>query len=811
MKFTLSWLKDHLETEASLAQIVEKLSMVGLEVEAVENRAAELAPFRVAYVTQAVPHPDADRLRVCTVATAEGEVQVVCGAPNARTGMYGVFAPVGAYVPGIDMTLKAGVIRGVASNGMLVSEREMGLSDEHDGIIDLTKDDGSAPAAVGTPFAGLVGLDDPVIEIAITPNRGDCLGVRGIAQDLTAAGLGTLKPLDLPKIEASFDSPLQWRRELPADQQAAQPFVQGRYIRGVNNLPSPQWMQNRLIAIGLRPISALVDITNYVTFDLGRPLHVFDADKVVGNPTMRFAKSGEEILALDGKRYELDSQTLVIVDDNGPEAIGGIMGGERTGCTAQTVNVFVEAALFDPVMIAMTGRRLGINSDARYRFERGVDPSGPNWGVDVGALWIQKLCGGEISHRTIAGEEPRQDKTLALRKSRVESLGGVKLAGDRQAEILKGLGFAVVDQDDRLLVTVPGRRPDIESEACLVEEVLRIYGYDHLPTTAVGLEGALPHPVLTLAQRRVSAVRTALAWSGLNEAVSFSFVSEKQARAFGWDNEATRLENPISSDLDVMRPSVLPVLLQAAQRNADRGFPDVNLFEIGPQYLGIAPEDQTQVAAALRAGRSGPRHWDATPRSVDAFDAKADALKALEAAGAPVENLQVFDGAPAWYHPGRSGTLRMGPKMVLANFGELHPAIIKAFGLEGRVAAMEVFLERIPIPKAKKGGDKGGKMKPALTVSPFMPVERDFAFLVDLDLAADKLIRAAKGADKALVAEVSLFDDYRGKGVPAGKKSLAIAVTLQPRDKTLTDEELEIVGQKIITQVIKNTGGELRG
>ncbi|MGO1119739.1 phenylalanine--tRNA ligase subunit beta [Rhodovibrionaceae bacterium A322] len=810
MKFTLSWLKDHLETDASLDQIVEKLSMIGLEVEGVENRAAELAPFRVAYVKEAVQHPDADRLRVCTVQTDQGDVQVVCGAPNARTGMYGVFAPVGSYVPGIDLTLKAGTIRGVDSNGMLVSEREMGLSDEHDGIIDLSREDGSAPADIGTPFAGLVGLDDPMIEIAITPNRGDCLGVRGIAQDLVAAGMGTLKPLNIPDIEGSFDSPLQWQRDLPADKQAAQSYVQGRYFRGVKNGPSPQWMQNRLVAIGLRPISALVDITNYVTFDLGRPLHVFDADKVVGNPTMRFAKEGEEIVALDGKNYKLDPETLIIADDNGPEAIGGIMGGELSGCTEETVNVFLEAALFDPVMIALTGRRLGINSDARYRFERGVDPSGPEWGVDAGAMWIQKLCGGEVSHRTIAGEEPNEDKTITLRKSRVESLGGVALDGAKQAEILENLGFAVEDKGDSLSVTVPGRRPDIEGEACLVEEVLRIYGYDHLPMTPVGLDGSLPHAVLTLAQRRVSAVRTALVWSGLNEAVSFSFISEKQARAFGWDNEATRLENPISSDLDVMRPSILPVLLQAAQRNADKGFPDVGLFEIGPQYSGITPQDQASVAAALRAGKSGPRHWDAIPRPVDAFDAKADALKALEVAGAPVENLQVFDGAPSWYHPGRSGTLRMGPKMILANFGELHPGIVKAFGLEGRVAAMEVFLDNIPSPKVKKG-KKASKMKAALKISPFMPVERDFAFLVDADFAAEKLIRAAKGADKALIDQVSLFDDYRGKGVPEGKKSLAIAVTLQPKDKTLTDEELEAVSQKVVTQVIKASGGELRG
>lgn len=809
MKFTLGWLKDHLETEASLETIVEKLSMIGLEVEGVEDRAKDLAAFTVAYVKEARPHPNADRLRVCIVETAEGEVQVVCGAPNARTGMYGVFAPAGSYVPGTGITLKAGVIRGEASNGMLVSEREMGLSDEHDGIIDVTGENGAAPAPLGTPFAEVLGLDDPVIEIAITPNRGDCLGVRGVARDLAAAGLGTLKPLNAPAVAGSFDSPTQWRRDLPADRQAACPYVAGRSFRGVTNGPSPRWMQDRLRAVGLRPISALVDITNYVTFDLGRPLHVFDAGKLAGDPTMRFAREGESILALDGRSYALDPETLVIADGNGPQGIGGIMGGEDSGCDKATHEVFLEVALFDPIMVATTGRRLGILSDARYRFERGLDPESARWGVEVAARLIQEICGGEVSHVVEAGELPEAAYTIELRCDRVEALGGVAVPLAEQKRILETLGFEVAEAGAVLRCRVPTWRPDIETglagEAGLVEEVLRIYGYEHLPTTALTLETSLPLPALSFGQRRVSAARTALAWSGLEEAVTFSFLSERQARLFGWSDETLRLDNPISADLDVMRPSVLPTLLAAAGRNAARGYPNVGLFEVGPQYESRAPEGQSLVAAALRMGETGPRHWNAPPRKVDVFDAKADALRVLEAAGAPVENLQVSTDAPGWYHPGRSGVLRLGPK-VLARFGELHPRVLNDADVKGPAVACEVFLEQVPEPRAKDG-----KLRPALDLSPFQPVERDFAFVVDEDVPADKAVRAAKGADRKLVVRVDLFDVYRGPGVPEGQKSLALAVTLQPRERTLTDEDLEAVSQKIVAQVIRATGGTLRG
>jgi len=799
MKFTLNWLKDHLETTASLTEIIDKLSMIGLEVEGVEDRAAALAPFTVAYVKEARPHPNADRLRVCTVDTGSAEVQVVCGAPNARTGMKGVFAPVGSYVPGIDLTLKAGKIRGEESNGMLVSEREMGLSDEHEGIIDLPAD-----TPLGASFAEVTGLNDPVIEIAITPNRGDCLGVRGIARDLVAAGLGRLKPLDAASRKGSFASPIKWRRDLPADRQDACPFVAGRYFRGVKNGPSPKWLQDRLRAIGLRPISALVDITNYVTFDLNRPLHVFDADKVKGDVVMRFAQAGAEILALDGNTYSLDADMVAIHDDVGPEGIGGVMGGEVSGCDLETTNVFLEVALFDPEMVARTARKLGILSDARYRFERGLDPQSAVWGVEVATRLILELCGGEASEVVTAGEIPPETRRVPLRPARVAELGGMAVAPARQAEILERLGFTVEAGANGLTATPPSWRPDVESEACLVEEVMRIHGYDAIPEVDLPRDGYLPRGVLTPGQRRVSKARTALAWRGMMEGVTFSFVSRRQAELFGGGAEALTLANPISADLDVMRPTPLANLGVAAARNADRGYGDVALFEVGPQYLDDSPAGQSTVAVGLRCGAAEPRQWTGGARPADAFDAKGDAEAVLAACEAPVDNLQVTRDAPAWYHPGRSGVLRLGPK-VLAQFGELHPRVLRALELRGPAVAFEVFLDLVPLPRA------GRQKRSLLELSPFQPVSRDFAFLVDEAVPAEKVLRAARGADKVLITEVALFDVYQGKGVEPGKKSLAIAVTLQPREATLTDQQIDAVAEKVVAQVTAATGGSLRG
>jgi phenylalanyl-tRNA synthetase beta chain len=799
MKFTLSWLKTHLETDAPLEAVVDKLTTIGLEVDTVEDRAAELADFTVAYVKEARQHPNADRLKVCIVDTGSEEVQVVCGGPNARTGMKGVFAAAGSYIPGIDTVLKKSKIRGEASNGMLVSEREMGLSDEHEGIIDLPED-----APVGVPFTQVLGLDDPVIDIEITPNRGDCLGVRGVARDLAAAGLGTLKPFDAPAIDGFGESAVKWRRDLPGDLAEACPYVAGKLFRNVTNVVSPRWMQDRLRSIGLRPISALVDITNFVTFDLGRPLHVFDANKVKGDLTMRMAREGEEIQALDGKAYALDPEMVVIADETGPQGIGGVMGGEPSGCTEATTAVFLEVALFDPVRVAATGRRLGIQSDARYRFERGLDPESARWGVEVAAKLITELCGGEASDTTAAGEIPGARREIVFRPERVASLGGLDVALDEQTRILTDLGFEVAKANGALNVGVPSWRPDVEGEACLVEEVLRIHGFEHLPLSPTELDTTLPLPALDLSQRREAAARTALAWRGMSEAVTFSFLDGDVADLFGGVPESLKLVNPISSDLEVMRPAVLPNLIAAAARNADRGFGDAALFEVGAQYRDDTPEGQVQVAAGLRAGARAPRHWDAEPRPVDAFDAKGDALAVLEACGAPVQNLQVARDAPGWYHPGRSGTLRLGPT-VLAQFGEVHPRVLRRLELKGPAAAFEVFLAAIPAPRAKDG-----KARPHLTLSAFQPVSRDFAFVVDTEVPADKLLRAAAGADKALITGVDLFDVYEGKGIEEGKKSLAIAVTLQPIERTLTDPEIEAVSKKIVDKVAKATGGVLR-
>jgi phenylalanyl-tRNA synthetase beta chain len=799
MKFTLSWLKQHLDTDADIATIAKVLTDIGLEVEGIEDRAKDLASFTIGYVVEAVQHPNADKLRVCKVDTGNGIVQVVCGAPNARTGMKGVFAPPGSHIPGTGMDLKPGVIRGVESNGMLCSMREMGLGQDHDGIIDLAAD-----APVGQSFADYMGFGDPVFEIKLTPDRADCLGVHGIARDLAAAGLGKLKPFELGRIKGGFDSPLQWRRE---DCGSTCPLVVGRYYRGVKNGPSPKWLQERLTAIGLRPISALVDITNYVTFDLGRPLHVFDADKVSGHPTMRMARAGEKVLALDGFEYDLTPDMVVIADDNQVEAIGGIMGGEFSGVSAETTNVFLEVALFDPVATARSGRKLGINSDARYRFERGVDPESAEWGVDVATRLILELCGGEASHISRAGEMPEWHRKLSFRPARVAALGGVDVPAEKQSEILAKLGFGVEEKDPALWsVTPPSWRADVEGEADLVEEVLRINGYDNIPVVSLPKLTALPVPAISPQQRRVPIAKRLLATRGLLEAVTFSFMPSAIAKLFlpkGTNSEPVMLANPISADLDSMRPSILGNLLLAAARNAARGFADLGLFEVGPTYLDETEKGQVLCATGIRVGLARPRHWEGKPRSVDSFDAKADALAVLQTFGVPVDNLQIVAEAAPYYHPGRSAVLRLGPT-ILAQFGELHPNVIKACDLKGPAVGFEIYLERLPMPRSK------GTARPLLNAAPFQPLERDFAFLVDAQVPADKLTKAAKSADKALITETKVFDLFQGGSLPEGKKSIAISVTIQPRERTLTDQEIEALSAKVVAAVNKATGGELR-
>ncbi|WP_420403753.1 phenylalanine--tRNA ligase subunit beta [Nisaea sp.] len=798
MKFTLSWLKEHLETEASLEEICDALPMLGLEVEELVNPAEKLKPFTIAYVTEAVQHPNADRLRVCKVDTGKEVIQVVCGAPNARTGMKGVFAPSGSHIPGTGIDLKKGVIRGEESNGMLCSEREMGLSDEHDGIIDLPED-----APVGASFAEYAGLDDPVIDIAITPDRADCLGVRGIARDLAAAGLGRLKPLDIPEVKGTFKSPIQWEVDVP--EPSLVPYVVGRYFRGVKNGPSPKWMQDRLAAVGLRPISGLVDITNYMMLDVGRPLHAYDADKVSGSAIrIRLAREGESYEALNEKTYTFEDGMLVLGDEHGIDDMAGIMGGERTGCTDETVNMYLEVAIFDPISVAMTGRKLNVLSDARYRFERGLDPTGPTWGVHLASKLVQEICGGEASELVVHGQEEDWKRTITLRHSRIRSLGGIEVPEEKAKQILVDLGFEVSGGGEAISAVVPPWRRDVEGEACLVEEILRINGYDEIPVVSMETGHVVPEPALSREQVREGRAKRVLASRGMLEAVTFSFLSRGEAELFGGGAAELTLVNPISSELDVMRPSILPNLLAAAARNANMGSGEAALFEVGPQYADATPKGQSKVIAGIRVGRTGPKDWAGSTRAVDAFDAKADVVTLLEALEAPAGNLQVSTDAPSWYHPGRSGALRLGPN-VLAFFGELHPKVLKQMDVKGPAVGFEIFLGKVPTPKSK------GATKSFLKLSPFQPLTRDFAFVVEKDVPAEKLVRAAAGADKALIAGVRLFDEYQGKGLEESEKSLAIQVTLQPVDATLTDEQIEAVGQKIVAQVEKAVGGRIRG
>jgi phenylalanyl-tRNA synthetase beta chain len=799
MKFTLSWLKEHLDTTASLAELRDGLTMLGLEVEDISNAAETLKGFVVGYVVEAMQHPNADRLRLCRVDTGSGIVQVVCGAPNARTAMKGIFAPTGSYIPGTGLTLKASKIRGEESNGMLCSSRELQLGDDHSGIIDLPAD-----AKTGAPAAQALGLDDPVIEIKVTPNRGDCLGVHGIARDLAAAGYGTLRPIKADKIAGTYKSPISWTHGYEPAPDSPCPIVVGRHFRGLRNGPSPDWLQRRLKAIGLRPISALVDITNLVTFDLNRPLHVFDARKLAGDLVMRQAREGERILALDGKTYTLDPSIAVIADGNGVHGLGGIMGGEDTGVRDDTTEVFLEVAYFDPIRTAASARKLAILSDARYRFERGIDPESCRWGAEVAARLVLELCGGEASEVVSSGVMPNWQRSYTLRPDRVKSLTAIDVPAAETAAILGKLGFTVAGNGP-WQASVPSWRPDIVGEADLVEEVTRVYGYDHIPTTSLPPLSPTSRPVRDALQRRVPQARRALAARGMNEAVTWSFMPLRQAERFGGGAADLRLLNSIAAELDTMRPSILPNLVEAAARNEARGLADPALFEVGPQYKDATPQGQRTVAAGLRHNMAVPRNWAGPARTVDAFDAKADALAVLSAIGAPVENLSAQPGAPDWYHPGRSGALRLGDR-VMAWFGELHPEIVAAADLKGPVAAFEVFLDAPPLPKARPT-----KARPPLKLSAFQPVERDFAFIVDWDVDAEKIVRLARNADKALIAAARVFDVYSGKGVPSGRKSIAITVTLQPVDHTLTDAEIEAVSGKIVAQVAKATGAVLRG
>ena len=806
MKFTLSWLKDHLETEAPLADLLYALTDLGLEVEEVSDPVARLGAFRICRVIEAGPHPNADKLRLCRVATwPDGpggrmeEVQVVCGAPNARTGLVGVFAPVGTHVPGTGVDLKPGVIRGVASNGMLCSERELELSDNHDGIIDLP-----VGAPLGARYIDYAGLNDPMIYIKVTPNRPDALGVRGIARDLAARGLGQLKPLAPVAIKGGFLSPVSVTISPDLKAQGC-PLFAGRVIRGVKNGPSPEWLQKRLRAIGLRPISALVDITNFFTFDQNRPLHVFDVAKLHGGLRIHPAIGGETLVALDGKTYQATAGMMLISDDAAVQSLAGIMGGEASGCSDQTTTVFLESAYWHPITVAATGRSLKINSDARYRFERGVDPAFTLPGLDAATQMVLDLCGGQASELAMDGAVPDTTRAYRLDTARVQSLVGMDIPAEVQRATLTALGFSLNGD----MATPPSWRPDVLGEADLVEEVARIASLTKLkgkplPRAVAGVPGA----ILTPLQQREKAARRMLAGLGYHECITYSFIDQPAAALFGGGDDAVMVGNPIASDMSHLRPDLLPGLLRAAARNQARGFTDMALFEVGQAFHGGEPGDQHMQATGLLIGASAPRDSFGSRRPVDLYDAKADAEAVLSAIGAPAR-VQIGRAVPGWFHPGRAGQMTLGPKLVLASFGELHPAVLKALDVKGPAVAFTVLVANAPLPKVKT------PTRPALTISGLQAVERDFAFVVDQRVEALTLVNAAQGADKALIETVRLFDEFTGEKAEAqmgaGKKSLAITVRLQPQDKTLTEEEIEAVSARIIDKVAKATGGVLRG
>jgi phenylalanyl-tRNA synthetase beta chain len=805
MKFTLVWLEDHLETDEPLAKIVDKLTMIGLEVERVTDRGSLLAPFTIARVISAEQHPNADRLRVCMVDTGSGDpVQVVCGAPNARSGMKGVFVPPGAFIPGKNQKLEVGTIRGVESRGMLVSEFELQISDNHEGIIELSED-----APIGASYAQWAALDDPVIEINLTPNRADCTGVNGIARDLAAAGMGKFKDAAIEPVGGRFPTPVGVTLDFGSTPILCRAFAL-RMVRGVGNGPSPAWLQRRLTAIGLRPINTLVDITNYVTFDRARPLHVFDAGKVHGNLTVRRARDGESLIALDGRCYLLDPTMCVIADEQGVESLAGIMGGEATGCSEATTDVLIESALWDPMNIAHTGRKLGISSDARYRFERGVDPAFMLPGLELATAMVLELCGGEPSEVAVAGKAEAAERIIDFPPGELRRIAGIEISLAEVRRVLGHLGFTVDARDESIRIGVPSWRGDVEGKADIVEEIVRIIGVDRIPSTPFERGEDARRPVLTPIQLRARKARRALAARGLVEALTWSFIARPQAELFGGAKPELALANPIASELSDMRPSLIPGLIAAAQRNADRGFRDVALFEVGQIFRGDRPEDQLTAASGVRRhfakGTGIGRHWSSPATEVDAFDAKADAITALVAAGAPAQALQVVPGGPPWFHPGRSGTIQIGPQNVLGYFGELHPRVIGALDVEGPLVAFEIFLEKLPEPRAKTT-----RAKQPLELSPFQPVERDFAFVVDRMVRATDILRATQSADRNLIAGITVFDVYEGKGIEPGKKSIAIAVSLQPKGKTMTDEEIEAISAKIVAEVGKRTGGVLRG
>ena len=797
MKFTLSWLKDHLDTDKDLDTIVDTLTNIGLEIESVADKSKEFNDFTVAEVLKAEKHPDADRLKVCTVKSIDGTFQVVCGAPNAREGMKGIFAPENSFIPGTGVKLKKSSIRGVESCGMLVSEREMGISDEHDGIIEV-----DAKFSLGDKFIEVFNLDDPVIEINITPNRGDCLSIRGVARDLAAAGLGKLKENILIKnIEGTFDSPVQWEKDFTGDQEYICPGVAGRYFKNVINKESPSWLQQRLKAIGLRPISALVDITNYITHDLGRPLHVYDADKIEGNLKMRYAKEKEICLTLDEEKRECTKDMIVISDDKQLHGIGGIMGGLDSGCSLDTQNVFLETALFDPISVTKTGRSLKLQSDARYRFERGIDPTSIHWGVQAATNMILDLCGGETSKPVQTSILEDKKNTFEFNKDKTKLLGGVDVPKEKQKSILESLGFTVSEKGNFFTITVPSFRPDIEGEADIVEEILRIYGFDQIPLTSV-MDHNNKKPVLSSELKSFYKIKRAIANSGYLEAVTWSFMDEKISKLLS--PNAIKIKNPISADLDVMRPSNIPNLLVAVNQNKSKMISSGKIFEVGPIFDETLADKQVNVATGIAYGNISGNNWNSEKREFDVFAIKSDLMKILKSLNAPIDNLNYESIENKVFHPGKSSSLRIG-KNIIANFGELNPILLKSLDISNIVVAFEIFTETLAQFQSKKVSTKS-----AFDNNPFQNVERDFAFILPKSIKANDMVSKIKKLDKKIINKVSIFDVYEGEKIDNQSKSIAIRVQLQPLEKTFSDEEIESFSNQIVDVVITSFGATLR-
>ena len=798
MKFTWHWLLDHLQTDKNINEIVEALPKLGLEVASVINLAEELKEFISVKVLEVKKHPNADTLNLCKVFDGNNTFSVVCGASNVKAGMVAVFANVDTYVPGINLTLKKAKIRGESSEGMLCSEKELTLSDNHEGIIELPKD-----SKIGLPVRDVMELTDPVIEIEITPNRGDCLGVRGIARDLAAAGMGVLKDLEVIEIEGDFESLIDWKIDLNEDKKNLCPKIFGRSFQNLVNVDSPSWLKKRLLAVDQRPISSLVDITNYIMIDIGRPLHAYDAEKIVGNTlTVKEAKQGEKFFALNGNEYELDQGMLVISDSHGIDDLAGIMGGERTGVTNNTTKMFLEAAIFDPISIANTGRKLNINSDARYRFERGLDYDLPDLVMHYAASMVNRICGGTYS-KIVKFELIKETKSIIFNPDNTYKLTGVEIENQVAKAILEKLGFLITISRDIWSIIPPSWRPDIDGVSDIIEEIIRVYGYDFIPSIKLPRKNYIAKPAMTVKHRQMSIASKILANRGYSEVITFSFLNEVMAKQFNGGIKELVLVNPISSELTHMRPSVIPTLLVAAQRNLNVGIDTVSLFEVGPIFKGDKPDDQISTISGLRLGTKVKRDWKNSSKDFDFYDVKLDVLKTLEAIGANVNSLQTYENTSGYFHPGRSAVLKIGQKLI-ANVGEIHPEILDFYGLEKSILAFEIFYENIPIPKKVKVS------RPMLKMSPLQSVTREFAFVIDETTPAEKLVQIAKSTNKDLIKEVLIFDLYKGENIPKGKKSIAIKIIIQPNLETLTDDDLEKISSDLINVIDTKLSGSLR-